>query len=127
MRGFKVDERASKLLFKNGLFQDRRSRLVYDLEMTPHLLLKGLDMSHQRERVWKRDRERCRVKGANCVGVAQELDHKQGGLAGRCDCEHNLQAVCFPDHSQKHNRFPKWTPKKAQAHADFQELYKEST
>jgi hypothetical protein len=98
MRGFKVDERASKLLFKNGLFKDRRSKLVYDLEMAPHLLLKGEDMMNQRDRVFVRDRGRCRIKGKNCSGNASEMDHVRGGLSGRCDCEHNLQAACFPDH-----------------------------
>lgn len=124
MRGFKVDQCATALLFKNGLFMDRRSKLVYDLEMAPHLLLKGADMSRQRERVFRRDGYRCKIKGANCSKSAYELDHKQGGLSGRCDCEHNLQSACIPDHRGKHLQV-RWTVKRVQAHQDFEKIHNE--
>lgn len=125
-RGFKADERATKLLFNNGIFKDRRSKIVYSAEMVPHLLLKGMDMSDQRERVWKRDRGHCQIKGLNCSGNAHELDHIKGGSSGRCDCQHNLQAVCFTDHRGKHVQV-QWTKRKTEAHQDFAEIYKERT
>ena len=97
----KKDERLSKMLYENGLFLDKRSRVVYDPEMNPHVKLSGQDVVEQRNRLWAKWKERC----ANCgvfLQLTWEMDHVRGGLVGRCDCLHNLQPLCVVCHRAKH-------------------------
>jgi hypothetical protein len=104
MRGHKRDEPLTKMLRENGLLLDAHSFVGYDLQMQPHILLKGPDIILQREAVLIKSRNRC----AGCKRVLlpgeEELDHIQGGLSGRCDCRHNLQILCFDCHRKKHVR-----------------------
>jgi hypothetical protein len=104
MRGHKRDEPLTKMLRENGLLLDAHSFVGYDLEMKPHVLLKGGDIILQREAVLIKSRYRC----ADCKRVLlpgeEELDHIQGGLSGRCDCRHNLQILCGDCHRKKHVR-----------------------
>jgi hypothetical protein len=98
-RGAKKDVPVTKLLFANGLFLDKRSFLGWR-ESVPHMFLKGADVADQRRRVWGRSKEKC----ASCKKLIWtfEMDHIQGGLSGRCDCLHNLQALCHECHAKKH-------------------------
>src|ERR1700677_2909963 len=98
-RSAKRDIASTKLLRENGILLDSRSFISLPSlrDGKPHLYLRGRDMELQRDRVFKRDKGRCQIKGPHCGEVAIETDHKQGGLVGRCDCLHNLQAVCIAD------------------------------
>ncbi len=131
-RGFKRDERATMRLFENGLFQDERSALVYDTHHVPHLILRGVDMIEQRERIYQRDAGWCKINGPRCLnkrGASQareecELHHKKGGLTGRCDCDHNLEIACRKCHRTQHvqTRFGElemMTPRMADGEKDF--------
>jgi hypothetical protein len=107
MRGAKRDIAITRLLHANGLLLDKRSFISLGAE--PHLYLKGPDMILQRERVWLKWKgsdpaPRCYLKLEGCDFYAAELDHKQGGLVGRCDCEHNLGPACVNCHRAKHVR-----------------------
>ena len=100
-RGARKDVGVTKLLFRNGLLLDRRSFVSLNGN-EPHLFLKGLDVSLRRDRVFKQSKGKC----AGCKDELEyewEMDHKQGGNVGRCDCLHNLQALC-PDCHQKKTR-----------------------
>lgn len=111
-RGAKKDTAVTKLLFRNGLFLDRRS-FVSLHGNEPHLFLKGEDVSAQRLRVWYRSKNRCAICKKEFVFEYYdewEMDHKQGGLVGRCDCLHNLRIVCPECHRKKHIH-PQFTPK----------------
>ena len=104
-RGHKKDVHVTKLLFRNGLLLDRRSFLSLPREEdgTVHLMLKGDDIVCQRQRVWHRSKQRCALcKGA--ITFDFEMDHIQGGTSGRCDCLHNLRALCRDCHRLKHVR-----------------------
>jgi hypothetical protein len=115
-RGAKLDRFVTVLLRKNGLLLDKRSFVGHDLNGTPHLYLKGADVSEQRERVWDRSKQRCSECGTPLTWVADdsysdwEMDHKQGGTVGRCDCLHNLRALCKKCHRAKHIQV-QWTKK----------------
>jgi hypothetical protein len=99
-------------LRENLYFLDKRSFVGHGKDMVLHLYLHGEDMMIQRSLIFRRDRETCQINAEGCELDASELDHKQGGLVGRCDCRHNLQASCHPCHERKHNRRPqlKWIP-----------------
>jgi len=110
-RGFKRDDRVSKMLYQNGLFLDRRSFVGYDPEMKPHLLLKGMDIVSQRNRMWEKSKRRC----SKCKRVFEtdadfEMHHKKAGLVGRCDCGHNLEPLCGDCHRAHHVQ-TKWSKK----------------
>jgi hypothetical protein len=100
-RGAKKDITVSKLLYENGLLLDKRSFISLGAE--PHLYLKGRDVEKQWDRLWESTVGSC----ANCRLIIYGnwvMDHKQGGLVGRCDCLHNLQVLCPPCHRAKHVR-----------------------
>lgn len=119
MRGFKSDTKASAVLRKNGLFEDLRSRLVYDGNYKPHLLLWGMDKSRQRARVFAKSRSKCKICQTPITPDSFEMDHINGGLSGRCDCIENLQALCHTCHNAKHGRYPRFGEGRAQAVRDF--------
>ena len=100
----KKDERLSKMLYENGLFLDKRSRVVYDPEMNPHLKLKGQDMRAQRDRLANKAEPVCGICGKDMPLYSGywETHHKQGGLVGRCDCLHNLTPVHIRCHKGEH-------------------------
>jgi HNH endonuclease len=106
-RGFSKDERVSALLVESGFFENEDSFIGYDLEMTPHLLLEGEDVSRQRTRLWKALKYRpegraCGICHKPITNPDWEMDHIQGGTVGRCDCLHNLRAVHRYCHREKH-------------------------
>jgi hypothetical protein len=111
VRGAKVDRTATKALRDNHLFLDRRSFISIDA----HLYLKGDDVICQRQRVWHRSKGKCKNCKAQLSPLDAELDHKQGGLVGRCDCLHNLQILCHDCHVKKHGRFPRFGEGRAKA------------
>jgi HNH endonuclease len=102
-RGARKDTAVTKLLLDNGLLLDKRSFVSLDGNK-PHLFLRGADVGTQRERIWQRSKGKC----SNCLRVVifgffddWEMDHIQGGLSGRCDCLHNVQALCRDCHAKK--------------------------
>ena len=113
------EQQVTKLLRANGIFQDRRSKVVHDLAGEMHLLLYGADMSAQRSRVFAKKR------GLQ-YSSRFELDHIQGGTHGRCDCQHNLQVSTSEEHEAKHGRTTRFDEvKRAEAVKDFERLYPE--
>jgi hypothetical protein len=102
-RGARRDLAVTKLLRDNGMLSDSRSFVSHpDSEAKVHLYLKGLDLSFQRDRVFVRDKGRCRLRLKGCTGIAEELDHVKGGTCGRCDCKNNLRAACGNCHRKRH-------------------------
>jgi hypothetical protein len=109
-RGAKRDLAVTKLLYANGLLLDRRSfvSLPRKDDGTVHLFFEGADVAGQRSRLWQKKTRpgerapRCELRLYGCDYYAAEMDHKQGGLDGRCDCRHNLQPVCVNCHRLKH-------------------------
>jgi hypothetical protein len=110
------EQQVTKLLRVNGIFRDRRSKVVHDLAGEMHLLLYGADMSEQRSRVFAK-------KSGLQYPVRFELDHKQGGMHGRCDCQHNLQVLTREDHEAKHGRTTRFAEVKREAVKDFEAIY----
>ena len=104
MRGASKDRATTKLLRENGLLLDARSFVSRPsiANGSIHLFFKGDDVICQRQRVWHRSKGKC----AGCKRLLDvldwEMDHKQGGTVGRCDCLHNLQALCRDCHRAKH-------------------------
>lgn len=78
-----------------------------------HEYLEGPDRKKRRFEVWKRDGARCVRCGKYVSFKAMHLDHRKGGLWGRCDCltcdRHgdgmgNLQTMCAECHVFGENR-----------------------
>src|ERR1700690_2576550 len=100
-RGSK-DAPLTALLLANGLLLDKRSFIGYRKEdITPHLWLRGIDMSNQRDRVQARDKNRCQKCGTWCSesGEAHHIIHRGNG--GSDDIS-NLQWICSSCHRMKH-------------------------
>jgi hypothetical protein len=128
-RGAKRDLAVTLMLFENGFFLDKRSFVSMDA----HLYLEGEDLTRQRERIYSRDAGWCKLenspechnkRGSSMGREEFDLDHRQGGLTERCDCDHNLQVACKPCHRLKHVR-PRFTTseEKRKAEEDFNKLY----
>lgn len=120
-RSAKRDLAITNLLQANGLLTDKRSFVSLGIE--PHLYLSGVDAQECRARIYSRDDATCQLKLApDCWGrmdfYACHLEHKQGGLVGRCWCDHNLRIACPPCHELKHNRNPRWTKKDSASVSD---------
>ncbi|WP_413226694.1 HNH endonuclease [Corynebacterium wankanglinii] len=49
----------------------------------------------------RRDRRKCQIQGADCEGVAQEIDHIVPDFEGGTDELSNLRAVCRRCHAEK--------------------------
>lgn len=88
------DKQVTKLLRTNGIFEDRRSKVVHNLEGELHLLLFGRDMEAQRRRVFDKKK----------APFHWELHHIESGNSGRCDCQSNLRLVSPEEHRKIHNR-----------------------
>lgn len=103
-RGASVDMAVTKVLVKNHIFWDKRSfvSLPNHSDGSIHVYLKGDDIKLARQRVWSSSRQRCASCKTELGYDDWEMDHKQGGTVGRCDCLHNLQALCRPCHRKKH-------------------------
>ena len=115
------EQQVTKLLRANGIFQDRRSKVVHDLAGEMHLLLYGADMSAQRYRVFRKKK-----LDVHPMWNSFELDHIQGGAHGRCDCQHNLQVLTRAAHEAKHGRTTRFDEvKRAEAVEDFEAIYSE--
>lgn len=120
-RGFKRDTKLTKRLRENGFLEDRRSFVGYDLEMIPHFVLFGMDLTTQRHLVWAKSRGNCAICRRRLDSLAWEMDHIQGGLSGRCDCSHNLRALCVDCHRSRHVQV-KFGASRSQAIADFEKV-----
>lgn len=111
--GFRRDKVATAVLFANKLLLSRGSFLTLPTfaDGKAHLHLAGEDRSLQRKRIWFRSKGKCAECRCAITEDSFEMDHKKGGLVGRCDCLHNLQALCHDCHVKKHGREPRWTPR----------------
>jgi len=97
--------------------------IVYDLEMVPHLKLKGLDKQLQRTRVFIEGKRQCSdCKRKISFDEPWEWDHIQGGNSGRCDCLHNAQILCPQCHIERHGRYPRFGEGRKQAIEDFNKV-----
>ncbi|MDP7703194.1 MULTISPECIES: HNH endonuclease [unclassified Mycobacterium] len=55
-----------------------------------------------RVEVLKRDHNRCQVRGPNCIGHADEVDHDHNVAAGGAKLDpRNARAICEPCHRDK--------------------------
>jgi hypothetical protein len=100
-RGAKKDITVTRLLFENGLLLDKRSFVSWGAE--PHLYLKGEDVGRQRERLWLSGNSECEIcRKPIHFNQIWQMDHKQGGLVGRCDCRHNLRITHAECHRARH-------------------------
>jgi HNH endonuclease len=115
-RGAKRDLAVTKLLRRNYLFNDRRS--FVSLGPEPKLFLYGVDMSAQRDIVYKNSRGRCRKCKVELPEGILEMDHVVSRGKGGDDSITNLQMLCPTCHMHKHNRVPKFGP--AHAIRDFE-------
>lgn len=80
-------------------FRDKRSFVSLD----GHVYLgKRESKEFLRRTVAERESYRCEECGAPTDWEYGEMDHRQGGLVGRCDCLHNLRWICRPCHRKKH-------------------------
>lgn len=103
-RGAQVDEVATEARH----FEDVDSFIGKD----GHEYLAGADRSRRRLEVWERDGRRC-VKCGIYLGWQEfEMDHRKGGLYGRCDCltcnrhgdgKGNLETMCAACHRTGEN------------------------
>jgi hypothetical protein len=114
-RGFKRDEPETKVAYEIGRFHDahKRSFVTLPKRGESHVILAGVDVLEARLRIYERDKGRCQLRAsADCKGWVNwneaELEHKMGGNADRCWCDHNLRISCRPCHVQKHGREPRW-------------------
>jgi HNH endonuclease len=122
-RGAKVDRQVTKLLRAEGFFKDKRSFLGWR-EAVPHLYLKGVDMSLQREKVLDRDGYKCRECGNELRVDEGEVHHVKHRGQGGSDDLANLEAICSADHRYAHVR-PKWGPSRDAAIKDFEGVHNE--
>jgi hypothetical protein len=102
MRGAKKDIPFTKLLRANGLLLNRNSFVSLGLE--PHLYLSGEDIVQMRARAWNKSRGKCAICKHELNPFDWHMHHVQGGLVGRCDCLHNLQATHPLCHMKEHMR-----------------------
>ena len=82
-----------------------------------HDVLYGDDWKIRRIQLGLRCKGQCErvVRGAKCNRPAAEPHHLDNKTGRRCDCLHNLLALCRQHHEQvpQHaKRKPMWTPKK---------------
>lgn len=81
-----------------------------------HEYLEGKDRTKRRRQVWERDGRRC-VRCGKYVRWKNEaeMDHRKGGLYGRCDCltcdrhgdgKGNLQTLCAECHRGPEGKHP---------------------
>lgn len=104
---------------KSRPLRDRRSKIVHDLSGEKHILLFGRDIAAQRSLLLAVRGFHCEICGIPANSEDLEMDHKQGGLTGRCDCLHNLQMLCRRCHTAKHDRTVRFGPDRPQAEQEF--------
>ena len=110
--GARKDTAVTKLLFKNGLFLDRRSFVSLNAN-EPHLYLKGDDMSAQRIRVLRRDKTVCQKCRKQLTSGDGEAHHKIHRGKGGFDDLANLEWICRECHRGEHVQV-QWTKKEKQ-------------
>lgn len=103
-RGAKIDKAATK----PARFENPFSFIGKD----GHQYLEGADRRAHRRPVWERDGRRCVQCGKYVKFQEMEMDHRKGGLVGRCDCltcnrhgdgRGNLQTMCSECHRTGEN------------------------
>lgn len=57
--------------------------------------------SELRLKVLERDNYECQIKGSNCFGHANQVDHKRNTKSGGTNAIDNLQAACQPCNMRK--------------------------
>ena len=104
--GFRTDITQTRAMRENRFLMERGSFVTMpDSEGKVHFHLEGADRSRMRPIVWARAKGFCQCD-AKCGQRIEEgyweMDHKQGGLSGRCDCLHNLRAILPEHHRARH-------------------------
>jgi hypothetical protein len=86
-RGARKDKSVTALLFRNGIFADKRS-FVSSNYNEPHLFLFGADKSAQRVRVFIHHRNKCCVCRAEIWGTDDAPNQMRGDWhhPKNCDC-----------------------------------------
>ena len=93
-----VDKTTTANLRAAKLLTDKRSFIGKD----GHLYFFGHDKARLRAIVFRISKQKCKSCRKPINWELFEMDHIQGGLGGRCDCLHNLQALCRDCHGRKH-------------------------
>lgn len=120
-RGFKVDERATLLIFRRpyrrGASFISQPKFIEgeDPEAVPHAILEGKDKGQARAEIFRRNREENRGVNRcwNCaIGVEEEAregsvyrgewDHIRNKAGERCDCPENGRVACRNCHRERH-------------------------
>lgn len=127
-RGARKDQFVTALLFKNGLFQDRKSFVSLDTK----LFLAGDDWTAQKVRVWKRDKYTCQIgKHPLDDSAIADPDHIVKKSKGGDDSLSNLRTVCREHHNERHPEkrlhFTQglnaaYADRKAEAHKEFDRI-----
>jgi len=123
--GFKRDTSQTKAMKENRFLMERGSFVTLPhADGKIHFHLEGSDRSRMRPIVFARAKGRC--QNQRCKALLEfrswEMDHIQGGTSGRCDCLHNLRALCIPCHRARHPQV-RFGEGRAEAIKDFNNLY----
>ena len=123
--GFKRDVTMTRAMRENRFLMERGSFCTLpDVAGKVHFHLEGSDRSRMRQIVYIRAKGRCQNRrcGAPIVWDTFEMDHIKGGLSERCDCLHNLRALCLGCHRARHPQV-KFGPGRQEAIKDFDALH----
>lgn len=111
-RSAQRDEHLTRQAHADGRFEDNRSfvgtvsKWMHGVAPgEPHVFLRGVDMSRQREEVIRRD-EGCCTKCGKMVAADAEADHVVPRGKGGCDCLKNLRSRCGGCHKGPEGRHP---------------------
>lgn len=122
--GFKRDLQQTKALKANRFLMERGSFQTLPVEGKIHFHLEGSDRSRMRNIVWARSKGKCQNRRCRkpITFDSFEMDHIKGGTSGRCDCLHNLRALCPECHRARHPQV-RFGENRYEAVRDFKRLY----
>ena len=123
--GFKRDVTMTRAMRENRFLMARGSfATLPDANGKVHFHLEEFDRMRMRPIVFARSKGKCQNKRcrADIMGAPWEMDHIQGGLSGRCDCLHNLRALCVPCHRARHPQV-QFGPGRQEAINQFEALH----
>lgn len=108
-RGAKIDVQETAAALANGLLVHPKSFI----STKGHIYLTSKEeIGPVRAKVMERDKWTCQVCGARVSDdyfethpLKAELHHVNNKTWNRCDCLHNLQAICHKCHGKKHKRW----------------------
>jgi hypothetical protein len=117
--GFKRDMAVTRAMRASKFFLDSRSFVTHLCDDGKvHFHLEGIDRTVLRAKCFARSKGICEERG--CVQTITwdtfEMHHIKGGLTGRCDCLHNVTAICARCHREKHVQV---------AREEFNKIYQE--